>query len=172
MQSNFKIMQNVIFAILQLVVFTDVGFMNADDLKSKIDVTNNDPKDPAKYRIYYGQLFSLAMQFYSATYFVTVNTFMSNIMNTILVFQGERPVFLREQANQMYGVGPYFMAKTLTDIPIIILTPMITTVMLYFTMNLAFSFEQFFGFYLVLFLTANAASSIGFLVSSLFENEV
>lgn len=72
----------------------------------------------------------------------------------------------------MYGVLPYFMAKTLTDIPIIILTPMITSVMLYFAMNLSLSVEQFFGFYLVLFLTANAASSIGFLVSSLFENEV
>lgn len=112
------------------------------------------------------------MQLYSTLYFVAVNTFMSNIMNTILVFQSERPVFLREQANHMYGVFSYFMAKTLTDIPIMILTPMITTVLLYFVLNLSLSVENFFGFYLVLFLTANAASSIGFLVSSLFENEV
>ena len=141
MQSNFKIGQNVIFAVLQLVVFTDVGFQNGDDLKTKIDISNNDKSNPAKYRIYYGQLFSLAMQTYSATYFVAVNTFMADIMNTILVFQGERPVFLREQANKMYGVAPYFMAKTLTDIPIIILTPLITTILLYFALNLSYSVE-------------------------------
>lgn len=67
-------------------MFTDVGFQNSDDLKRKIDMANFDTKNPAKYRVYYGQLFSLAMQMYSACYFVTVNTFMANIMNTILVF--------------------------------------------------------------------------------------
>ena len=34
---------------------------------------------------------------------------MMNMMGTILTFQAERPVFLREQANKMYSVSAYYV---------------------------------------------------------------
>lgn len=48
--------------------------------------------------------------------FITcTNIFMGTFFRTLTVFQLERPVFLREQANNMYGLFPYFMTKNLID---------------------------------------------------------
>jgi hypothetical protein len=55
------------------------------------------------------------MELFGGIYFVSINTFMSNFFNAILTFQSERPVFLREQANRMYGVFPYYMTKIMAD---------------------------------------------------------
>lgn len=66
-------------------------------------------------------------------YFVIINQFMMNMFNTLMVFQLERPVFLREQANKMYGVLPYFLAKNITDLPVLLLTPLLTALINYFT---------------------------------------
>jgi len=61
---------------------------------------------------------------------------MGNMFNAILVFQGERAVFLREQANKMYSVFPYFMAKTLMDTPMLLFTPMVATILTYFGLDM------------------------------------
>lgn len=65
---------------------------------------------------------------------------MGNMFNAILVFQGERAVFLREQANKMYSVFPYFMAKTLMDTPMLLFTPFMATVITYFGLGLEKTF--------------------------------
>ena len=76
------------------------------------------------------------MEVLGALFFQAINMFMGNMFNAILVFQAERPVFLREQANKMYSVFPYFMAKTIMDTPILILTPFLATVIPYFGLGL------------------------------------
>jgi hypothetical protein len=72
-------------------------------------------------------------------FFQAVNMFMGNMFNAILVFQAERPVFLREQANKMYSVFPYFMAKTLMDTPILLFTPFLATIICYFGTGMEFT---------------------------------
>ena len=57
-------------------------------------------------------------------------------MGTIITFQPERPVFLREQANNMYSVGIYYLAKTLIETPVLLLTPMVFAVITYFGIGL------------------------------------
>ena len=111
------------------------------------------------------------MQLNGALFFITVNMFMGNMFNALLVFQGERPVFLREQSNRMYNVGPYYLAKTLADAPILCLTPFIAILVTYFAIGLEFSLAQFLMAYLVQASTAWTASSVGYFLSSLFENE-
>lgn len=59
-----------------------------------------------------------------ALFFMAVSTFMNNYFGVILVFQSERPVFLREQANKMYGVFPYYMSKMLIELPSLFLGPL------------------------------------------------
>ena len=49
-------------------------------------------------------------------------------------------MFLREQANKMYGVLPYFIAKNIMDIPVILITPMLTALINYFAFGLFLSF--------------------------------
>jgi hypothetical protein len=50
---------------------------------------------------------------------------MGTFFGTLTVFQLERPVFLREQANQMYGLTPYFLTKNMIDMPLLFLTPLL-----------------------------------------------
>jgi hypothetical protein len=62
---------------------------------------------------------------------------MMNMMGTILTFQQERPVFLREQANKMYTVGAYYLGKIAAETPILCFTPMLFTVIIYFKIGLS-----------------------------------
>lgn len=45
------------------------------------------------------------------TFMITWN-YMGNFFGSLQVFQQERPVFLREQANKMYSFLPYFLANS------------------------------------------------------------
>jgi ATP-binding cassette subfamily G (WHITE) protein 2 len=63
------------------------------------------------------------------------------IQNVILIFPDERPVFLREQANKMYSVLPYFIAKNIMDIPVLLITPLSTSLINYFAFGLYLSFS-------------------------------
>ena len=71
-----------------------------------------------------------------AMFFMCVATFMPSYMMTGLTFQIERPVFLREQANQMYGVVPYYLAKIVSDIPSFLIIPVVFTSITYFSIGL------------------------------------
>ena len=74
-------------------------------------------------------------------YFLTVNNLMMALMGTIGLFQQERPVFLREQANKMYDVSIYFNAKTLTELPLTVLQPLIVTIIIYWGIGLTSTAE-------------------------------
>ena len=69
---------------------------------------------------------------------------MAPFMMTTNTFQGERPVFLREQANKMYGVLPYFIAKILAELPVFIIVPLIFNAITYFSIGYNRIVEQFF----------------------------
>ena len=90
-------------------------------------------------------------------------------MPNLMVFQLERPIFLREQFNQLYGVIPYYFAKLITEIPVLILTPLIYSSMIYFAVGLERSPDQFFMFYLIMLLVVFSANSFGYLISSMFN---
>ena len=64
-------------------------------------------------------------------FFICVNNLMQAFMGTITLFQGERTVFLREQANKMYNVYTYFNAKTMTELPLTTLAPLIFCIITY-----------------------------------------
>jgi hypothetical protein len=59
-------------------------------------------------------------------------------------------VFLREQANNMYAVTSYYLAKTMMELPVLLITPMVFSVIVYFKIGLIITASQFFYFYLVL----------------------
>jgi len=48
---------------------------------------------------------------------------MQAMMGTIFIFWKERIMFLRENANKMYSVSAYYLAKILCDTPVLILCP-------------------------------------------------
>lgn len=48
----------------------------------------------------------------------------------------ERPLFIKEQTNKLYGVGAYFWARNLCEFPLQIIIPFIFTPCIYFACNL------------------------------------
>jgi len=105
-----------------------------------------------------------------ALFFVTIATFMPPFMMTNVTFAIERPVFLREQANQMYGVPAYYFAKMVSELPGFLIVPLMVNLITYWALGLNSIAEQFFQFWLIYTLNSLAAVSFGYLVSSSFKD--
>ena len=93
------------------------------------------------------------------------------MLATILTFQVERPVFVREQANKMYSVTSYYNAKMVSEVPILCLSPLIYSVIIYFKMGLTIETNQFFYFYLINLMEAQCGASFGYFISSVIHTE-
>lgn len=90
-----------------------------------------------------------------------IGTMFGSAQPLLLQFPSERPVFLREYAANMYGVLPYFLAKTLVEMPLTFLTSLESFLIAYWVMGLQGNF-----FYLVLIswaLALTAASTALFI---------
>jgi hypothetical protein len=85
-----------------------------------------------------------------------------------LLFQEERPVFLRENANKMYSVSAYFSAKTISQMLPLIITSILYSVILYFGIGLTITVAKFFIFLLIIFLLSFCSIATGTLISSMF----
>jgi len=79
-------------------------------------------------------------------------------------------VFLREYANKVYGVAPYYLSKVASEVPMNLIAPCFTIPIFYFGYGLDGTIEQFFGFFLTIQAIYQAAVSYGYFTSSLFEN--
>jgi len=58
----------------------------------------------------------------------------------LLTFPSERPVFLREYAANQYGAVPYFVAKTLVELPVILMAALVQFLVSYWLMGLQGNF--------------------------------
>lgn len=90
----------------------------------------------ALFRGHEGNSFGVEMSLIGSIFFICVDIAMENVMNTVLAFQGERPIFLREQANQMYSVRSYYLARIMVDTPIQLLLPLFFSLIIYFNIGL------------------------------------
>lgn len=70
----------------------------------------------------------------------------------------------------MYSVLAYFNSKTLTELPLTLITPLIYSIIVYFGMGFTNTAEQFFTFYIALWSLVECSMSLGYLVSSIFHN--
>lgn len=68
-------------------------------------------------------------------FMMTMMLFMLQMFSNVLVFQMERPVFLREYCNQMYGLAPYYASKMFIEIPVLILIPLVMQVIVYWAIG-------------------------------------
>ena len=91
-------------------------------------------------------------------------------MGTVLVFQNERPVFLREQANQLYDIKPYFATKNILELPVSLLVPLIILLLPYWSCGFVHSPEIFFKMYLVMVLVGQCGIGLGLLISAATSN--
>lgn len=107
-----------------------------------------------------------------ALFFITMNISFNAIQNVILIFPDERPVFLREVNNNMYGVSPYFWAKIFSELPFAILTPAIFGCIVYFLIGLnTLTIDIFLVFIMTLILIYNASSGYSLIISASFSDK-
>lgn len=90
---------------------------------------------------------------------------------TILVFQAERPVFLRENANQMYSISSYYISKNMIELPTSVMIPLIQLALIYWGIGFRSDnwIPEFFQMWLIGILLVQCAISYGYLISSSVE---
>lgn len=71
----------------------------------------------------------------------------------------------------MYNVAPYFLTKVGAEFPIQLFTPILWWIVTYFGVGLTLKAGHFFMAYLINLLLVICASSFGYFLSSIFEQE-
>eukprot|EP01080_Neovahlkampfia_damariscottae_P012084 gene12084-5577_t len=99
-------------------------------------------------------------------FFIMINQTMQNVFGGLQVFHLEKVVFLRERASKTYRVGSYYIAKTLAEIPSIIIFPLIFGTISYWLVGFKPTAEAFFTFLVVLISLSFCAQALGLLLSA------
>ncbi|XP_061185570.1 protein white-like isoform X1 [Saccostrea echinata] len=97
---------------------------------------------------------------------IITNLSFNNIFSVLNVFPIEVPIFLREYGTGLYGVGVYYMSKTLVEIPFLIVIPVIFMSILYWMSGLIHDGYAFLVATGVAIVISNTAASFGYVVSA------
>lgn len=100
-------------------------------------------------------------------FFLVTSTSFANLQGVLFVFPIELPVFLREHKNGMYRSDVYYLAKTLAEVPVFTLSPLLLVGISYWMIGLRDEFLRFLVCYGILFLVTNVAVSYGYVISTL-----
>ena len=95
---------------------------------------------------------------------------MMGLYGTLLTFEMEREVFLREYGDKSYGILPYFISKTVIEIPFMFLFPIIFSAMVYFAIGFSGGFTNWLFFSFTLCILVSCASSYGMFFSAAFKH--
>ena len=95
-------------------------------------------------------------------FFLLVGLLMGWLFGSVLTFQLERDVFIREQANKMYKPSVYILAKNIVELPATFIAPLFTLLIAYW----AVQYSHFFKIYLTMVLVVQCALGIGLFISS------
>jgi ABC-type multidrug transport system ATPase subunit/ABC-type multidrug transport system permease subunit len=103
----------------------------------------------------------------AAIFFALLNISWVPALTAAFVFPAERPLFNRERAGGFYNVLPYYLATTLTDLPLQILMVILNCTITYWMLGLHQSFIRFLIFTAIVFLCLMVTQSIALWLSAL-----
>mmetsp|Transcript_45191 Transcript_45191/g.109367 ORF Transcript_45191/g.109367 Transcript_45191/m.109367 type:complete len:684 (+) Transcript_45191:89-2140(+) len=106
----------------------------------------------------------------SLLFFILIAQGNSIVTGSITVFQRDRALLHRDRAKKMYGVLPYFLAKTASDMTNNIVLPFIYGAIVYFTCGLRTGVIPYLKYLLAYYLTLSSAQSMGFFMGILIPN--
>lgn len=89
---------------------------------------------------------------------------------SVATFQQERALLRRERSKKMYRMLPYYTAKTLSDMTVTTLLPMLNVLIAYWLINLRPTAKAFFTFLTIFYLLFSCAQSLGLLLSVAISN--
>lgn len=97
-------------------------------------------------------------------FFMSMNQTMASMYSVLLTFIIERPIFLREYSNKMYGLSTYFISKSVIEAPFQLIFPIVISFLMYFTTGLTWEIERFSIFVLVMISVVFCSTSVGFFI--------
>lgn len=106
----------------------------------------------------------------SLLFFILIAQGNSIVTGSITVFQRDRALLHRDRAKKMYGVLPYFLAKTASDMTNNIVLPFSYGAVVYFTCGLRTGVVPFLKYLLAYYLTLSSAQSMGFFMGILIPH--
>lgn len=102
-----------------------------------------------------------------ALFFTNLGLGFQGLNNVAMLLPAERPVFMREVNNGMYRVSSYFWSKVLSELTISILTPLVSMIIVFFSLGFNNSDStRLLAYLLVAVLTYNSFSGFGFLLGA------
>jgi len=98
-------------------------------------------------------------------FFITISGLFGPLFGTIQAFAPEVSIVLRERMNNLYGVGPYYLAKLLVAIPVELAPLLLQNTISYWLLQFNHSFIRYLVFLLFTCGMAFASIGIGFLLA-------
>lgn len=80
-------------------------------------------------------------------------------------------MYVRERDSGMYDIWIYATTKLIAEIPIMLVVPFVFLLITYFAIGLVDQFSNFIAFYVILFMMIQAATAMGYALSSAFNHE-
>ncbi len=105
-----------------------------------------------------------------ALFFLVNQVFMGSLLSVLFILPLDRPVFLREHANNSYGALSYWNAKSLIEFPYDVFMSFVYGILSYWMIGLQSGYH-YAVFMATFILVGNAASSIGFFISAGVKNQ-
>jgi len=162
-----KLIQTCIVVAFLIPTFWQLNdYENCDDFDTTATVP--DPASFASCKAFNDVVFHSMV---GAMYFLCVMQMFLNFLPTVIVFQSEKPVFVRERASNMYDIWIYATTKMIAEIPIMLLVPLILVIFVYPSIGFQDSLKEFSQFYFILALMVQAATAMGYFLSSAFNSE-
>jgi len=88
----------------------------------------------------------------------------------IVTFPAEKPIYLKESSSKIYSLSWYFLSRNIVELPVIILVPIISSLIIYWMAGFHTGASYFFVFVLVGFLTCLCGNSFGLFGGSIFNS--
>jgi ABC-type multidrug transport system ATPase subunit/ABC-type multidrug transport system permease subunit len=102
-------------------------------------------------------------------FFITVNQAFSQF-GSLATFMEEREVFCRERESQYYRTSAYFLARSIVDVPMLFVFPLVFCAVVYFMVHLQEAADKFVVFFLAAACVGNVAASMFLAIGAVTPN--
>lgn len=99
-------------------------------------------------------------------FFVVMSMSMGSMMSSMVAFQVERPVFIREHSTGCYTTGIYYLAKMVADFPFLTFVPIVQGTITYWMVGYQAVASKYFIFIAACIMVAIVAHSLGLCLSA------
>lgn len=114
--------------------------------------------------------FALTQDRVNVLFFLCTNEFFSSTGNAVFLFSFERGVFLREYRNGYYSLLPYFVSKSLLEIPLALIAPFISVSIMYPIVGLKRQWGAYAGILFSAQLISMVAAAMGLMLGAIFPD--